>query len=53
MTANAVSQGGRELVRAAGREPPHQPQREQEPPAKLLAVFVADADDKALTTPVK
>ncbi|MGY3620240.1 hypothetical protein ACVJGD_006436 [Bradyrhizobium sp. USDA 10063] len=45
--------GRRELVRTAGRDPFDQPQREQTEPAKLLAVFVLDTNDKVLTTPVK
>ena len=45
-------QGRRELVRTTRLQPSYQPQCPQDQPAKLLAVFVVDTDDKDLTTPV-
>jgi hypothetical protein len=53
MTARRTSIGRRELVRTAGAIHSISRNASKTEPAKLLAVFVLDANEKALTTPIK
>ena len=53
MTAQAGLPRRRELVRNARSSHPVSRNASKTKPAKLLAVIVADTDEKELTTPVK